>query len=177
MAGAGTVRIGMRLAKRLRGLLDDVPPDAIDLTGYHYGNAPNLYSLSGSNYGLGSRGREADRLSLTKDPRINKRVYFYGDRGDGLIPRSEPVVYGPHIYRSDLSGLYLPGQSDPAVLRAARSEGQFDANTFEEELLRTGYLGYYNSGTNQAVTLGVDEVPVDYLGTRLDLTPRIRKGF
>lgn len=163
------------------GLLDDPPPamrydgpaDAISLRGYHYGIEPHLHSLSGRAYGRGAKGREAERVGLANDPRIRQRVYFYGEQG-GMIPRAEPVVMGNHVYRADLSGLYLPGRSDPSVLKGARSEGQFDANTFERLLLDHGYSGYFNPDYNQAVLLGRD-VPVQYLGTRYDLKDRIKR--
>ena len=163
------------------GLLDNPPPrmqfdgpeDAINLRGYHYGNSPGVTQLTGRFYGRGAKGREAERVGLATDPRIRERVYFYGEQG-GMIPRAEPVVMGNHIYRADLGGLYLPGRSDPAVLRGARSEGQFDANTFERLLLDHGYGGYFNPDYNQAVLLGRD-VPVQYMGTRYDLKDRIRK--
>ena len=148
------------------------PADAVSLRGYHYGNQPNLSVLSGRMYGSGAPGREGERLKMA-DPRLRQRVYFYGEQG-GMIPRAEPVVMGPHLYTSDLSGLYLPGKSDPAVLRAARSEGQFDANAFERSLLDYGYGGYFNPEYNQAVLLGRD-APVRYLGTRDALKDRIKR--
>ena len=157
-------------------LLDETPggpADAISLRGYHYGNKPGLPVRSGRMYGSGARGHEAERLSMSKDPRINQRVYFYGEK-DGMIPRAEPVVMGPHVYQADLKGLYLPGKSDPAVLRGARSEGQFDANEFERLLLDYGYGGYFNPDYNQAVLLGRD-APVQYLGNRHELRDRIKK--
>ena len=149
------------------------PADAVTLRGYHYGNTPRLSSLSGRMYGTGAKGREAERVMVSGDPRIKQRVYFYGEQG-GMIPRSEPVVMGPHVYRADLSGLYLPGRSDPAVLRGARSEGQFSPNEFERLLLDYGYGGYYNPDYNQAVLMG-REVPVQYLGTRYELKDRIKR--
>lgn len=154
-------------------LVPSGPADSVVLRGYHYGNQPNLYQLSGRMYGTGAKGREAERVRLATDPRIRQRVYFYGEQG-GMIPRAEPVVMGPHIYRSNLSGLYLPGRSDPDALKAARSEGQFDPNTFEAELLGRGYSGYYNPDYNQAVLLGRD-TPVQYLGTRETLKDRIKR--
>jgi hypothetical protein len=175
MAGAGSVRAGKRLVARLRGLLDEAPEDSVDLVGYHYGRAPALPTLKGAKYGAGSPGREAERVGYATDPRIKKRVYFYGGREDGLLPAPEPVVLGDHIYRADLGGLYQPGKSDPAVARAARSEGQFDANAFEGGLLDAGYSGYFTPESNQAVMLGFDEVPADYLGPRFDLRDRIWK--
>lgn len=148
------------------------PADAVSLRGYHYGNQPNLSVLSGRMYGAGAPGRESERLKMA-DPRLRQRVYFYGEQG-GMIPRAEPVVMGPHLYTSDLSGLYLPGKSDPAVLKAGRSEGQFDANAFEKALLDYGYGGYFNPEYNQAVLLGRD-APVRYLGTRESLKDKIKR--
>lgn len=167
-----------------RGLLDEAPiaasqggpADSISLVGYHYGNAPNLRELMGRMYGTGAKGKESERLAYSRDPRIRDRVYFYGDRGDGMIPRPEPVVMGPHVYRTTASGLYVPGRSDPGPVRAARAGGVFDANQYEANLLDAGYMGYFNPDYNQIVLLGRDRVPVEYLGTRLDLGPRIRKA-
>jgi hypothetical protein len=149
------------------------PADAVALRGYHYGNKPNLPVLSGRMYGSGARGQEAERLSMANDPRVKQRVYFYGEQG-GMIPRPEPVVMGPHVYQSDLNGLYLPGKSDPNVLKDARTAGRFDANAFEGLLLEGGYNGYFNPDYNQAVLLGRD-APVQYLGNRYDLRDRIKK--
>lgn len=151
----------------------DAPPDSVVLRGYHYGNRPGLRVLSGRMYGTGARGQESERVGAATDPRIKQRVYFYGEQG-GMIPRAEPVVMGPHLYSSDLRGLYVPGRSDPEVLKRARSEGQFDANEFERMLLDYGYGGYFNPDYNQAVILGRD-VPVQYLGTRNDLKDRIKR--
>ena len=157
-------------------LLDEAgsaPADAIRMRGYHYGNSPGVSQLTGRFYGRGAKGRESERLAASKDPRIKQRVYFYGEQGD-LIPRAEPVVMGGHIYRADLGGLYLPGRSDPSVVRGARSEGQFDANEFERLLLDHGYSGYFNPDYNQAVLLNRD-VPVQYLGTRHELKDKIKR--
>ena len=154
----------------------DYPADAVSLGGVHYGNVPGLSRLAGRMWGTGARGREAERVRASGDPRLQDRVYFYGDRGDGLLPRPEPVVMGGHVYDTRASGLYVPGKSDPEVIKRARSEGQFDPNAFERALLDAGYAGYFTPDSNQMVLLGRGSVPVRYLGPRQALADKIRKG-
>jgi hypothetical protein len=164
------VKQAVKLGKRLAGLLDDAPADAARIVGYHYGRDPNLTLLEGARYGTGARGREAERIKYATDPRLKQRVYFYGPQEGLPIPKAEPVVHGGHVYVSEpeLGGLYVPGQSDPEIIKASRFMGQLDPDMFESNLLDAGYTGYFTPQSNQAVILGQD-VPVRYLGTRYDL--------
>ena len=127
--------------------------DAAEVTGIHYGRERTPV-LSGSKYGTGVRGAEAQRLANSSDPRIKRRVYFYVAEGDKL-PRPETGL-GIHTYRQKLSNLY-----DPAT---GRIETQ-DPNLFESAVLDGGYDGYVNHRYGMAVVLDAD-VPVEYLGQR-----------
>lgn len=136
-----------------------------EFVGIHYSNEPNLTHLLGGFYGTGIKGRESERLNLSKDARIKNRIYFYPKPSVGL-PKPEGGL-GVHVYKG-ASNKVLDTQNDAAGLAkvkhyaAARTAtGEEPSNAFESSVLDAGYEGYK---INQMAVLLKSAHPVEYLG-------------
>ena len=106
---------------------------AVRVQGVHFSQQPRT-SLDGRYNGLGLKGAERTRLSLSQDPRIKERVYFYVDEGNGIRPESGVGGVAP---AADLRNLY-DVTGDKAGLFKSRND-----NDNETALLDAGYDGYY----------------------------------
>jgi hypothetical protein len=110
---------------------------AISVLARHY-SRDQRQSLSGSFYGQGLRGAEAQRLAQSSDPRIRYRVYFYADAGQGIRPEAG---VGSIAHEVQLNNIY-----DPATGLIDR---QPNANAFESAVLNAGFDGYIAPFGNQ----------------------------
>lgn len=129
-------------------------PGSSSVDAWHFSGKPDLRFLTGSSYGSGIKGAEADRLARSFDRRIKRRVYFYIPKNDGSLPAREQGL-GPHRYEIRLGNLYEPGVS-PRINAS-------DANGLESAILDAGYDGYLNRSLGMAVVLDAD-VPARYVG-------------
>lgn len=135
------------------------------ISGIHYSNQPNLFTLRGDRSGSGIKGAEERRLRDSRDPRIKLRVYFYNKTSDTL-PKREPGL-GIHVYAAKLNNIYdnenaTPEERNIINLNREKYQDEMPANAFESALLDSGYMGYTNKG--MTVILGQDELPVNYMG-------------
>lgn len=131
-------------------------PGSVTVDGWHYGKS-KVPALSGTMYGSGIKGAEADRLAQSRDRRIKSRVYFYINRDDGTPPPKEDGL-GPHKYEQRLSNLYDPASRDPRIPLARNG-----ANEFESAILDAGFDGYIAPAFGMAVVLDAT-VPAKYVG-------------
>lgn len=121
-------------------------------------------SLLGEKYGTGIKGAEAERLSLSEDPRIKSRVSFYVNEGQGVFREQ-----GLGKFRHDvpLTNLY-DAATNPLKIPAE------DFNKFESKVLDKGFSGYYVKGgfgrQGVAVLLGdaAKEIKVPKVSPSLD---------
>lgn len=68
-----------------------------------------LDELSGSHFGQGIRGAEAERLRDAPQP-LRRRVYFYTTRDNGTIPKREAGL-GANRHEVRLANLWKSGVS------------------------------------------------------------------
>lgn len=149
-------------------------PDSISAVGIHYGKIGGLASLDGRRFGTGARSEEASRIP-TWSP-VNKRVYFYAQRKDGVIPKSEGVVTGNYVYRAKVNNLYDFDEDPRGLVKMWEDAGKPNGMTgLEMAVLRLGYDGYMNSQHfgGAFVILGHNLVPVESLGTRSQAAEKI----
>jgi hypothetical protein len=136
-----------------------------EFVGVHYSTKPNLGVLAGAFYGRGIKGKEADRVALSNDQRIKKRVYFYPKPTSGL-PYKEAGL-GNHAYEYRSSKMYdaMKGDQNTKSINKTRQTlvdaGADRLNAFESAVLNHGYEGYHTD--QMAVVLGKDVEP-KYLG-------------
>lgn len=103
---------------------------AISVVGRHY--SPRVQTaLNSAYYGTGLRGAEGSRLRESKDSRINSRIYFYVDTGNGIRPESG---VGRFAHEVRLNNIY-----DPAT-RLIPPQG--NSNAFESAVIDAGFDGY-----------------------------------
>lgn len=159
--------------KSFKQLREDVSKDLEpDYTGIHYSHKSGLSHLSGDMSGTGIRGAEQNRLDLTKDKRIKKRVYFYPKKSDTTLPRPEGGL-GVHVYEAKLNNMYHPHTIDEnskkviAATEKYKNEGEHPSNAFERAVLDSGYHGYHTP--TMSVVLN-RSVPVKYKGTSIGKT-------
>lgn len=131
-------------------------PGSVTVAGWHFGKT-KVPALSGTMYGSGIKGEEADRLAQSRDRRIKSRVYFYINRDDGTPPPKEGGL-GPHKYEQSLANLYDPSTGDPRI--PLIREGM---NEFESAILDAGYDGYIVPRFGMAVVMDAT-VPAKYVG-------------
>lgn len=147
-------------------------PHAVTVVGIHYSPGDHISELVGVAYGRGIPGEEAQRLA-TASPRLRKRVYFYAQTREGVLPPPEEGL-GPHVYRVKLLNLYDPN-NDEALDRVSAVRKGKGYNALEEAIIDAGYDGYFNPMSNTLVLLGVDRVPVEYLGDRWEAGRKLRE--
>lgn len=139
------------------------------VTGVHYSRQPRD-TLNGFYYGTGLKGAESKRLAGAEDSRLNQRVHFYVDEGNGIRPEAG---VGQNVHGVILDNLY-DVNVDPLNLRKQASEAGVDDsglwfNAVESEIINAGFDGVYVPGAQGAqgvaVLLGSHSVPVEKKGT------------
>lgn len=108
-------------------------PYAVRVQGTHFSQQPRT-NLDGRYNGTGLKGAERTRLSLSQDPRIKERVYFYVDEGNGIRPESG---VGGVAHTADLRNIYDVTGDKAGLFKSGND------NQNESALLDAGYSGYY----------------------------------
>lgn len=138
---------------------DDVPSygvsqdGAISVRGVHYSKQPRTILNSGL-AGTGLRG--ADNQRIADEGGIKDRIYFYVEKGRGVIPESG---VGGYAHEVQLNNLY-DADADPDLL----AEDNPSPTKFEQAVVDAGFDGYYRDSfrtdVGAAVLLGEHAVPV-----------------
>jgi hypothetical protein len=146
-------------------------PGAVAVVAWHYGKAADLTAISANRFGSGMKAEEAARVSRA-DPAVKRRVNFYVQRPEKMVPPPESGV-GPHVYRTVLANL-LDTSSDQAtalwkpINDAGITDRDERLNAFEKAVIDAGYDGIYNEYADVAYTLGLPAVEAEFLGYRSD---------
>lgn len=112
---------------------------AVSVVGYHFSKAPRT-SLSGAFYGSGLKGDEAKRLDGPDNSDIRPRVFFYVDRGNGVMPE---FGVGPHPHHVKLDNIYDATADQLGLVRSAKGETpQERINSWERAIIKAGFDGY-----------------------------------
>lgn len=134
---------------------------SVSRIGYHFSQNPRT-RLSGAFYGDGMPGRESDRLSGPDAADIRPRIFFYVDKGNGVMPESGVGAYPHHVRLDNLYDVV----TDPLGLVAATRGMDDRVNAWERAVLQAGFDGYLRRDPvdrqDFAVLLGKkhDAVPV-----------------
>src|SRR5262249_29870556 len=104
-------------------------------------------------------------------PHLLKRVYFYAQKADGVMPRAEGVVYGSNVYRALATNVYDTWEDPDKIVEQWVKEGKPNGLMgFENAILKSGYDGYLNRNhfpDGAFVIIGSNKtVPVESLGAR-----------
>lgn len=175
--GSVLTMISKKLGKKIKKieserLLPKEEPEIVkpEFFGIHYGNTPNLKSLSGDKWGSGAKGAEKERVLNSSDKRLRKRIYFYLQQNPNSLPKPETEVIGSEVYRARLDNIY-DATNDPEGIIKNRKPN----TDLETAILDAGYDGYLNRDflNGAIVVLGKDSIDVDYLGTRHDAQKKI----
>lgn len=111
---------------------------SVSAVGYHFSKAPRT-SLNGGFYGTGLKGAEADRLSGAENADIRPRVFFYVDRGNGVMPE---YGVGPHPHAMQLDNLYDVTTDALGLVRGTRGMPGDRANNWERAIVKAGFDGW-----------------------------------
>lgn len=145
-----------------------IQPEAVSLVGYHYSGLRRA-TLVGNSYGSATsknKGQEYERVMAAKDRRLRKRVYFY-TAPMAEIPRSEPVVVGAEVHKTNLLNIFDPRSDD------SRISTSNNRDEFESSVINAGYDGYVAHGYGMVVLLDTKPIPVQHLGTKQALAGSI----
>lgn len=110
----------------------------VAIRGVHYSNQQRAV-LSGSFYGRGAKGAEAERVRASKDARIKSRLYFYVDEGQGVFPE---YGVGSQAHTVTMTNMY-DGARNPQRFPTKDANGNRDMNIFESAVIDAGFDGYY----------------------------------
>lgn len=116
---------------------------------------------------------------------IAKRIYFYVQPNNGIMPRPE-VGLGGYIHEADPKNLNLydyttSTEEEKKQIKSKREEifkdtGVSQGSAYELAINFFGYDGYVNHEQGMAVIMGFNKnVPVEYIGTVNDF--EIEKRF
>lgn len=103
----------------------------------HFSPEPRTI-LSGDAYGTGLPG--AERRRVTGDPILSKRVHFYVDTGNGVVP--EPGV-GEHRHVAQLDNVYDTDKDPLGLVAAWRSGPSVDFSDLERAIVDAGFDGIF----------------------------------
>ena len=160
---AGETIPGERVTRASARREDGVPEygeareGAISVLGVHYSREPRT-TLSSAMAGTGLKGADNDRLE--RDGGEKRRVYFYVEKGRGVVPESG---VGGYAHQVQLNNLY-DAEADPLFL----AEDNPNPTKFEAAVTAAGFDGYYRDSfrndVGAAVLLGAHQVPVKQVG-------------
>ncbi|MEK7862577.1 MAG: hypothetical protein AAB295_04855, partial [Chloroflexota bacterium] len=126
---------------------------AISVRGVHYSKQPRT-TLVSSAAGTGLRGADSQRIA--DGGGIKERIYFYVEKGRGVLPESG---VGGYAHEVQLNNLY-DADADPDLL----AEDNPNPTKFERAVVDAGFDGYYRDSFRKdvgaAVLLGDHAVPV-----------------
>lgn len=134
--------------------------NSVSAVGVHYSQKPRA-TISSSYYGTGLRGLERERLSDPRNKDIRDRIYFYVDKGNGIM--AEAGVGGvQHVVK--LNNLYDVLKDPLEIVKRAKGETAQDrSNNWERGIMKAGFDGYLLNdklGLNgYAVLIGKHNVP------------------
>jgi hypothetical protein len=168
-----------------------IQDDAVTVVGIHYSATPDLAALDGDQFDKrGFRSEESERVAFAKD--LSKRVYFYAQLGPKL-PTKETVLPGRAVYRVKLTNLLdLDSANGVRILTEGNKAGratdhngnpvfkrEVAENAIERAIIAAGYDGFFLQPSKAdprggIVVLGVDQVPVEHLGTMAEAAPKVR---
>jgi hypothetical protein len=133
----------------------------VTVTGYHFSRQQRP-ALNSAFYGTGLKGAEAQRLDGEND--IRPRIFFYVDKGRGVMPEAG---VGPHPHKLVMRNLY-DVMADPLdFVRSQQGRGLSEAermNGWERAIMQAGFDGYYSNDPVMpqafAVLIGKHQVEV-----------------
>ena len=132
-------------------------PNSISVTGVHYSKEPRGV-LNSVYAGMGLKG--ADNARLEAEGGEKKRIYFYVEKGRGVMPEAG---VGGYAHSVQLNNLYDAGV-DPLFL----AEDSAGPTQFEQAVTQNGYDGYYKDDFRKdvgaAVLLGLHKVSTKLTG-------------
>jgi hypothetical protein len=132
-------------------------PNSISVTGVHYSKEPR--DILNSVYaGMGLKG--ADNARLEAEGGEKKRIYFYVEKGRGVVPEAG---VGGYAHSVQLNNLY-----DAVVDPLHLAEDSAGATQFEQAVTQNGFDGYYQDDFRKdvgaAVLLGQHKVSTKQTG-------------
>ena len=144
------------------------------ILGVHFSDR-SRETLSGSFYGTGLKGEEAGRVRRSTDERISKRIHFYVDEGQSIVPEGS---VGHYIHAVKLNNIYHLGEDSLGFRAQWGEESESDwSNAMESAVIDAGYDGYYRPAAQgeqgMVVLLGDQEVNVDQMGLGYELWERV----
>jgi hypothetical protein len=169
---ASNERVGGISSPASRPAYGQTKRGAVRGVGVHFSGSERQ-ELDGSFYGTGAKGEEADRVKRAADKRLDKRIYFYINAGQGVSPEQG---VGGNAHTVLLKNLYDKDADPLSILENLPGNTVEEyQNNMESAILDAGFDGYVaDFGTQRAaVLIGDHKVPVRFEG---QTRPQVEEG-